>query len=64
MLTWGFLLLVFGLFANIILLCNNFDMFIHAFGVTPESQIAVVKSIFGEIPFEGHFPYEAPWEED
>lgn len=41
--------------------CNNFDMFIHAFGATAESQIAVVKAIFGEIPFEGHFPYEEPW---
>ena len=27
MLTWGFLLLVFGALAGIILLCNNFDMF-------------------------------------
>ncbi|MBQ9859481.1 MAG: preprotein translocase subunit SecE [Clostridia bacterium] len=27
MLTWGFILLVFGLLAEIILLCNNFDMF-------------------------------------
>ena len=27
MLTWGFLLLVFGAVANIILLCSNFDMF-------------------------------------
>ena len=41
--------------------CNNFDMFIHAFSAAGESQIAVVKAIFGEIPFEGHFPYEEPW---
>ena len=27
MLTWGFILLVFGVLAEIILLCNNFDMF-------------------------------------
>lgn len=43
--------------------CNNFDMFIHAFSETAESQIAVVKAIFGEVPFEGHFPYEEPWNE-
>ncbi len=41
--------------------CNNFDMFIHAFSPCDESQIAVVKALFGEIPFEGHFPYEEPW---
>ena len=43
--------------------CNNFNMFIHAFSNTEESQIAVVKAIFGEVPFEGHFPYEEPWNE-
>ena len=44
--------------------CNNFPTYIHAFGATPESQIAVVKALFGEIPFEGFFPYEEPWLED
>ncbi len=44
--------------------CNNFDTFIHAFSPCDESQIAVVKALFGEVPFEGTFPYEAPWDED
>ena len=44
--------------------CNNFDTFIHAFSPCDESQIAVVKALFGEVPFEGTFPYEAPWDEE
>ena len=44
--------------------CNNFPTYIHAFSPTPESQIAVVKALFGEIPFEGFFPYEEPWKEN
>jgi len=41
--------------------CNNFPTYIHAFSPTDQSQIAVVKALFGEIPFEGFFPYEEPW---
>lgn len=43
--------------------CNNFPTFIHAFGPTAASQNAVVKAIFGEIDFEGFFPYDEPWNE-
>ena len=43
--------------------CNNFPTYIHAFGATAQSQEAVVKALFGEIPFEGFFPYEEPWKE-
>lgn len=40
--------------------CNNFPAYIHAFNPCDESQIAVVKALFGEIPFEGFFPYDEP----
>ena len=43
--------------------CNNFETYIHAFSPTPESQKAVVGALFGEVPFEGFFPYEEPWKE-
>ena len=41
--------------------CNNFPTYIHAFSATAQSQEAVVEALFGEIPFEGFFPYEEPW---
>lgn len=44
--------------------CNNFNTFIHAFSPCDESQIAVVKALFGELPFEGIFPFDAPWENE
>ncbi len=43
--------------------CNNFPTYIHAFSATAQSQEAVVKALFGEIPFEGFFPYEEPWKD-
>ncbi len=43
--------------------CNNFETYIHAFSPIPESQAAVVRALFGEVPFEGFFPYEEPWNE-
>ncbi len=44
--------------------CMNMDTFIHAFSGCPESQEAVVKALFGELGFEGEFPYDKPWEDD
>ena len=43
--------------------CNNFPTYIHAFSPNGRSQEAVVKALFGEIPFEGFFPYDEPWKE-
>lgn len=37
--------------------------YIHTLGCTRETQIALVKALFGEIPFAGDYPYEKPWEE-
>ena len=44
--------------------CSNMDTYIHAFSTTPATQVAVVKALFGEIGFNGHYPYEEPWKED
>ncbi len=43
---------------------SNMDTYIHAFGITPASQAAIVKALFGEIGFTGKYPYEEPWKED
>lgn len=44
--------------------CNNFPTYLHAFSPCDESQIAVIKALFGEIPFSGFFPYEEPWKDE
>ncbi len=43
---------------------SNMDTYIHAFGITPTSQVAIVKALFGEIGFNGKYPYEEPWKKD
>ena len=43
--------------------CINMENFVHALSATRESQIAFVRALFGEIPFEGHYNYESPWDE-
>ena len=36
---------------------ENMKMFVHAYSPSPQSQEAFVDAIFGDIPFEGTFPY-------
>lgn len=42
----------------------NMDTYIHTFSRSKEAQTAFVKAIFGEIPFNGVYPYEKPWEDN
>jgi beta-N-acetylhexosaminidase len=41
----------------------NMDTYIHTFSRSRETQQAFVKALFGEIPFNGVYPYEKPWED-
>lgn len=43
--------------------CINMENYAFTFSVSRESQIAFVQALFGEIPFEGQYNYETPWDE-
>lgn len=42
----------------------NMGTYVHTLSSSAETQKALVKALFGEIPFTGELPYEAPWREE